>query len=189
MRYFWICCLLVSIWGAVCSGKTAALSAAVLESASSGVRLAISLAGPLCLWSGVSNIIQHSTLQEKLTNVLSPFLRYLFPSAWNNPAAKAALCGNITANLLGLGNAATPYGVRAVNIMSRRTNGRATDELCRFVVINTASIQLFPATIAAVRSSLGAAKPLDILPAVWITSMCALTAGLLAAKGLSKWSA
>ena len=187
MSRFWIGCLFFSILGAVSSGSTAALSAAILDGASSGIHLAISLAGPLCLWSGVSAVIQHTSIQQKMTVFFSPLLQRLFPAAWDNPIARDALCGNVTANLLGLGNAATPYGLRTVKAMAHDSHGQATDELCRLVVMNTASIQLFPTTVAAVRAGLGASAPFDILPAVWITSLCALTAGLLAGKGLSKW--
>jgi len=189
MSFFWVFCLLFSVFGAVFSSSTAALSEAALEGAASGIRLAVSLAGPLCLWSGVSNVIRHTGIQQILTRLLSPLLARLFPVAWSDSVARDSLSGNVTANLLGLGNAATPYGIRAVKAMASTANEQASDELCRFVVINTASIQLLPTTVAAVRAGLGAALPFDILPAVWITSICALTAGLLAAKGLSRWVA
>ena len=94
---------------------------------------------------------------------------------------------NVSANLLGLGNAATPAGVRAAQAMARELRGsKASDELCLLVVLNTASIQLLPVTIAAVREAAGAAVPFDILPAVWVTSLCSVTAGLLTGKCLSR---
>ena len=115
-----------------------------------------------------------------LSRLLRPGLRRLFPGSEADPELGAAICGNICANFLGLGNAATPMGIRAVQRMVHRP-GTATDEMCRLIVLNTASIQLIPATVAAVRGSLGAARPFDILPAVWITSLCSAGLGLAAA--------
>ena len=119
--------------------------------------------------------------------LFAPILKRLFPKTWADRAAREALCGNVSANLLGLGNAATPLGLRAVQRMALGCDGRANDELCRLVVMNTASIQLIPSTVAAVRSGLGSAAPFDILPAVWLTSLCSVSVGLLAAKVLSRW--
>ena len=99
-------------------------------------------------------------------------------------AAFGNLCGNFTANLLGLGNAATPMGIAAVEKMKQ--GDTATDEMCRLIVLNTASIQLLPTTVAAVRASLGAAQPFDILPAVWVTSLLSASAGVLAAWVMGK---
>ena len=105
----------------------------------------------------------------------------------------AALSANVSANLLGLGNAATPLGIRAATRMAQGCGGVASDELCRLVVLNTASIQLLPTTVAAVRSAHGCAAPPDILPSVWLSSLLSVTAGLLAARGMQalwrrKWS-
>ena len=105
------------------------------------------------------------------------------PGRIRYPEAAAALSGNLTANLLGLGNAATPLGLKAVQRMKQLSGSdRASNEMCRLIVMNTASVQLLPTTVAAVRSSLGAASPFDILPAVWVTSLCSVFLGLLAAK-------
>ena len=187
MTWIWTIFLLLSVLCAAATSQTAALSAAVLSGAGQGLTLTISLAGPLCLWSGVSRVMEESGLTARLSALVSPLLRRLFPDAWTNPAARDALCGNLAANLLGLGNAATPLGIRAVQQMAQGTGGQASDELCRLVVMNTASVQLIPATVAAVRAGLGSAAPFDLLPAVWITSLCSVSVGLLAAKALSRW--
>ena len=98
-----------------------------------------------------------------------------------------ALCGNVTANLLGLGSAATPLGVAAVRRMKLLSGGdEASDEMCLLIVMNTASIQLLPTTVASVRAGLGAAAPFDILPAVWLSSLLSVSTGILAAKGLGR---
>ena len=119
--------------------------------------------------------------------LLQPVLRRLFPHASRDAQTLDALSMNVSANLLGLGNAATPAGVRAAQAMAREIRGdAASDELCLLVVLNTASIQLLPVTIAAVREAAGAAVPFDILPAVWVTSLCSVTVGLLTGKGLAR---
>ena len=120
-----------------------------------------------------------------LSRLLMPLLGRIFPGGKKDPELAAAICGNVCANFLGLGNAATPLGIRAVGRMVCRP-GEATDEMCRLIVLNTASIQLIPATVAAVRGSLGAASPFDLLPAVWISSICSAGLGLAAAFLMGK---
>lgn len=186
MSWIWTFFLLLSLICACLTNQVSALSSAVLDGSGQAVRLILSLAGPLCLWSGLTRVISDIGLTEGLSRLLSPLLARLFPRAWSNSSAREALCGNLCANLLGLGNAATPLGIQAARQMADGTD-TASDELCRLVVLNTASLQLLPTTVAAVRASQGAAAPFDILPAVWLTSLCAVTVGLLAAKGLSRW--
>ena len=133
--------------------------------------------------------MEHSGLSEKLTHLLAPLLRRLFPRSFRDPAAAAALSGNFAANLLGLGNAATPMGVAAAQRMQALSGSEyASDELCRLVVLNTASVQLLPATVAALRAGLGAAKPMQILPAVWLSSLLSVGAGLGAAALMARGS-
>ena len=185
MTWIWTLFIGISLFCSILTGQIGALSAAILDGAKSGVTLAVTLAGPLCLWSGMLKLMEAAGWLDGLSRLLRPFLRLLYPAAWQDPIAREAICGNFSANLLGLGNAATPMGIRAVQQMA--AGDTATDELCRLVVMNTASIQLFPSTVAAVRSGLGAAAPFDILPAVWITSVCSVAMGLLAAKLLSRF--
>ena len=187
MAWIWTGFLGFSVLCAVLTGQTGALSGAALEGAGKAVTLAISLAGPLCLWSGVSHAADAIGLTNRLSRLTAPLLRQLFPTAWQDREVRSALCGNLSANLLGLGNAATPLGMQAVQGMYRLSGGTVSDEMCRLIVMNTASVQLIPATVAAVRAGLGAASPFDILPAVWITSVCSVTVGLLAAKAGSRW--
>lgn len=179
--------LCISIFSAVLTGQTAALTSAALDGATGAFTLMLSLAGPICLWSGFSRVMEQTGLTGRMARLCSPLLSRLFPDAWQDQTAREALCGNFTANLFGLGNAATPLGLRAVGQMAQHCGGTASDELCRLVVLNTASIQLLPTTVAALRAAQGAGAPLDILPAVWLTSLCAVTAGLAAARLLSKW--
>jgi len=180
----------ISILSAFCLGNGAQLSAAMAEGAQSGITLTVSMAGSLCLWSGIGKLMEHGGLTAALSSLIRPLLHKLFPSSRKDSALAGQLSANICANFLGLGNAATPMGIGAVKTMSRYTaSGTASDEMCRLVVLNTASIQLIPATVAAVRASLGSASPFDILPAVWITSLCSAGFGVAAAWFLGKvWS-
>lgn len=182
----WIFCILLGI-SCICSIFTdsgGALAAAIPEGAQAGITLAVSMAGSLCLWTGVGRLLEASGVAAVLSRLLSPLLHRVFPGTRTDSALAEALSGNICANFLGLGNAATPLGIRAVQRMVRGTT--ATDEMCRLVVLNTASIQLIPANVAAVRSSLGCATPFDILPAVWITSLCSAGLGVAAACLMGK---
>lgn len=176
----WTCFLLVSVLCGSFLGNMAQVSAASMEGASKAVTVVLSLAGPMCLWCGVGELLRRSGLRNKLSILLGPVLRRLFPTLSRDPDGFSALSANVTANLLGLGNAATPMGIAACQAMNDGT-GTATNEQCRLVVLNTASIQLLPTTVAALRAGLGCKTPLDILPAVLLTSLCAVSMGLLTA--------
>ena len=172
----------ISVVGAIALGRGAELAAAVPLGAQAGVTLAISMAGSLCLWSGVGAAMEQVGITNVLRKVLQPVLGRIFPSSRTDPAVANPLSANICANFLGLGNAATPMGIQAAKQLAGRSpSGVASDELCRLIVLNTASIQLIPATVASVRANLGCQMPYDILPAVWMTSLCSAGAGLIAA--------
>ena len=178
--------LLAVLWGAA-AGTLPAVSAAVTEGAQSAVTLCIGLAGALLLWSALMELLRQGGLLRELTRLLRPLLRRIYPAAFAAPEGGGdEIALNFTANLLGLGSAATPAGLRAAKAMARRSRGVATGELCALVVMNSASVQLLPATVAALRASLGAAQPFDILPCVWLTSLCSVCAGLGAAKLLGR---
>ena len=164
------------------SGSAAQAGSAVLEGAGAAVSFCISIGGAVCLWSAVAELLERSGAAAWLSRLLRPVLIRLFSASGEDKAVIAALSENVSANLLGLGNAATPAGIRAAKGMVRLGDTRARDELCLLVVLNTASIQLLPTTLAGVRASLGAADPFDILPTVWLTSLLSVLAGLLAAK-------
>lgn len=168
------------------TGQGRELAAAVPQGAQAGVTLALSIAGSLCLWSGVGKLMEKAGFTGFLSRLLKPLLNKLFPTSKTDPALAGSLSGNICANLLGLGNAATPMGIQAAQRLAEGAGGTAGDELCRLIVLNTASIQLIPATVAAVRTSLGSQTPFDILPAVWVTSFCSAGMGLLAAWCMGK---
>ena len=181
MSWVWTILLLGAVVCAGITGKGQELSAGVLQGAQSGVTLAISIAGSLCLWSGVGRLMEKIGLTQALAKLLKPVLHRLFPSTRGDKQLAGALSANVCANLLGLGNAATPPGIGAAKRLAAGSGGRASDELCRLIVLNTASIQLIPANVAAVRSGLGCKTPFDILPAVWVTSLCSAGMGLVMA--------
>ena len=168
------------------TGRMDAVSAAALEGASSAIELSLSMAGILCLWSGVMEILEQCGIAKGLGRLFRPVLRRLLPNAAKDEETLAALTANVSANLLGLGNAATPLGIRAARRMAAGCGGVASNELCMLVVLNTASIQLLPTTIASVRAAAGSASPFDILPAVWLSSLLSVIVGLTAAKLLSR---
>ena len=174
MSWIWTGMAVVSLIFAAWNGTMDAVGAAALEGAGAAVQLCIAMAGVLCLWSGVMEIMSRCGLSEKLAALLRPALRWLLPRASRDPETLAAVSANVSANLLGLGNAA------------RGTDGTADDELCRLVVLNTASLQLLPTTVAGVRAACGCRTPFDILPAVWLSSAISVTAGLLAARLLQR---
>lgn len=179
--------LTTSFFFAIITGKGAELAAAVPAGAQSGISLAISISGSICLWTGVGALMERNGMTDKLSTLLSPFLKRVFSSTKKDPALAKDLSANICANFLGLGNAATPMGIKAVKrLKSQQDPTVATDEMCRLIVLNTASIQLIPANVAAIRTSLGCSAPFDILPAVWVTSLCSAGVGVTAAWLMSK---
>ena len=187
MSYIFTGILLVSIMFSAITGRGSQLAAAVPTGADAGIKLAISMAGSICLWSGVGKLMERIGLTQVLSRLLHPLLIRLFPGTKTDPLLAGDLSANICANILGMGNAATPMGIRAVRRMVDPQRPRvATDQMCRLIVLNTASIQLIPVSVAAIRSGLGCATPFDILPAVWVTSLCSAALGLLAAIVLGK---
>jgi len=179
MSWIWLGIIAISMVFASISGSGSALAAAVPQGAQKGLELALSIGGSLCLWTGVGKLMEKAGITGMLSRLLQPLLHRLFPSTKTNVTLSKALSGNICANFLGLGNAATPLGVQAACELKDPTSpGLATDELCRLIVLNTASIQLIPSNVAAVRASAGSASPFDILPAVWITSLCSAGLGV-----------
>lgn len=186
MSYIWIGLLSASVVSALVTGQTAALSAAAVAGAQEGVTLSIGMAGAICLWSALMKAAAQAGLTEKLAVLLRPLLSRLFPETSRDSGAMAALTANLAANLLGLGNAATPLGIDAIRRMKTLSGGATSDEMCLLVVLNTASLQLIPSTVAALRASLGAARPFDILPAVWLSAAVSVSCGVLTAKLLAK---
>ena len=187
MSIVWTLFILISVLCSAWNGNMSHLSAAVSEGAQSAITLSISIAGSLCLWTGVGRLMERAGLTGMLSQFMRPLLHRSFPTSRNDPELENALSSNICSNLFGLGNAATPMGISAAKRL--RKDDTATDELCRLVVLNTASIQLIPTSVAAVRSALGAPEPFMIITAVWITSLFSAGTGLFSAWIFSRMRA
>ena len=173
---------MVSVLYGLWAGNGAAVAAGAVEGAAGAVELCLTMAGIMCLWMGVMEVMKRSGLAELLSRLLRPVLCRLYPDFKRDRETMDAVSANVSANLLGLGNAATPLGIQAARRMARKTPGVASDSLCMLVVCNTASIQLIPTTVASVRLAAGCAAPFDILPAVWLASAVSVAVGILAAK-------
>lgn len=182
MTILWTGMVVLSILCGLATGQSAQVAAAAVEGTQAAVELCLSIAGMLCLWTGVMEVMRRSGLAEKLSRLLRPMLRLLFPQVARDRETMDSIAANVSANLLGLGNAATPLGLEAARRMSRYSPGVASDALCMLVVCNTASIQLIPTTVATVRAGAGSAAPFDILPAVWLASGLSVGVGVLACK-------
>ena len=187
MSWIWTGILAVSLIFAASDGRGSELAAAIPKGAQAGITLAISMAGSICLWTGVGKLMDRAGMTQMLSDLLRPILKRVFPSTQKDSELGKTLSANICANFLGLGNAATPMGIQSVQRMiDPKRPTLATDEMCRLIVLNTASIQLIPANVAAVRASLGCNAPFDILPAVWVTSICSAGLGMIAAWLMGK---
>lgn len=186
MTYLWTAMIGISILCGACTGRLTEVGAAAAQGAQGAVELTIAMAGMMCLWTGVMEVMRQNGMLAGLRKLLAPLLRRLFTGFRNDRHVMELIAANVSANLLGLGNAATPLGIQATEAMARRTPGRANDDLCLLVVCNTASIQLIPTTVAAVRSAAGCSTPFDILPAVWLASAVSVAAGVVSAKLLRR---
>lgn len=184
----WLIIFSLSLLFAAIGGSFSAVSDAVFRGGSKAVELAITLTGIVCFWSGIMEAARQSGVTEAVSVLLRPLTRTLFPSLKKGSKALEYIVMNITANLLGLGNAATPFGIMAIKELDRENNylPYASDAMCMFVVINTAAPQLLPTTIIGLRSAAGAAAPYEITVPIWITSLCSLTAGIICARIMEK---
>ncbi|MBR5479247.1 MAG: spore maturation protein A [Clostridia bacterium] len=188
MGKLWVCMLVLSFFCAILFGKTSELSSSVLGGAEASVELCISISGLILLWSGVMEIMKKSGLMDKIAKIITPVIGFLFPKAKKDKQIMADISANVSANLLGLGNAATPPGIRAAEGLHRLSGkNSASDDMCMLVVINTASLQLIPTTIGAIRASCGASVPFDIIPAIWVASIISLVAGVFSAKLMARF--
>lgn len=186
MGAIWTSMVVISIFFACANGTASELGNAALEGAEASLEFCISVGGAICLWCGVMELMKRCGLSATLGRILRPPLKRLFPESAGREEIMEPLAANVSANLLGLGNAATPMGIRAAKGMAKLSGGNASDELCRLVVLNTASIQLVPTTVAAIRASCGSQTPFDILPSVWISSTLSVVCGLCAAAMFSR---
>ncbi len=190
LNYIWCGMIVVSFITAIFTGRIEAVANGAMEGAASAVDTCAGLLGTMCLWTGVAKIAEKSGLVEVFARILRPVTKIIFPKLKPNSAAMRAIVMNMVANILGMGNAATPLGISAMKELDRINLGRgsASDEMCMFVVINTASIQLIPATVISLRQMYNSQSPAEIVVPVWICSVLAVTVGVTAAKIFQKRS-
>ncbi len=184
MNYIWGIMMIISVLCALATGKINELSSSVLSGANDAVSLVISILGMMAFWTGIMKVAEKSGITDLLAKLFSPVVKFLFPEhSANSPAAKA-ICMNITANLLGLGNAATPFGIKAMQEMQKHNKkpNSATNSMAMFIVVNTASLQLIPTFLCTLRQKHGSDNPLDIIFILWLTSIIALIVGVIVAK-------
>ncbi|MBQ8000804.1 MAG: spore maturation protein A [Ruminococcus sp.] len=184
MNYIWAGMIIISLVFALITGNTAQLSDALISGADDAIQLLLGILGIMCFWLGLMEIAKRAGLTDLLAKMFSPILRPLFPNVPKNSEAMRYMSLNLSANLLGLGNAATPFGLEAMKELQKLNpiRDRATDAQLMFVVLNTASIQLLPTTLCAYRATYGSERPFEIIHCVWITSVIALLAGIIVAK-------
>lgn len=188
MNYIWGGMILLSLVVSVFTGRVEQTAAAATSGASSAIECCISLLGIMCLWTGLAKIGEKSGIINFLSRLLRPITKILFPNVKSDSPAMRAIVMNLVANLMGMGNAATPLGINAIKELHKLNNYRssASNDMCMFIVINTASIQLLPTTLISMRQSFGSADSGEVIVPVWIVSIAAVTVGIIITKILEK---
>ncbi len=188
MNYIWGAMVVFSFIAAVFSGNMQTLSDSVVTSGQDAINLILKLTGMMCLWGGIMKIAEKSELTLVISKMLSPLFSVLYRNVDRKSKTAEAMSMNITANLLGLGNAATPLGLEAMRRMQEANpdKTKATDDMIVFVVMNSAAMRLIPTTVATLRTQFGSASPMEIMPATWVSTILSLTAGVLTAKIISR---
>lgn len=188
LNIIWPIFIIISVIYALIAGNIQHVSNEIFDSATSAVELTLTFFGTICLWNGLMEIAKNTSLINKLTKSLKPFVHFLFPELKNNKQAQEEISMNMVANLLGLGNAATPLGLKAMQTMQKENSEKETltNSMAMFIVINTASMQLIPTNVIAIRSSLGSQEPSNIILQVWIATVIAATVGIISTKILMK---
>lgn len=188
LNKIWPFFIIISFIYALLKLRMPELNESIFNSCSQTVEMILSFLGIMCMWNGIMQIIKETTLIDKIKKILRPFMRFLFPKLNIKSKAYEEMTMNIVANLLGLGNAATPIGLKAMQTLQEENPDKEnlSDTMIMFLVLNTASIQIIPTTIIAIRSSLGSSNPAKIIIPVWISTIVAASAGILTVKLLSK---
>ncbi|AEY64461.1 nucleoside recognition domain-containing protein [Clostridium sp. BNL1100] len=187
LNYIWIGLLMIGFAFGIVNGRLDDVTKAAMDSAQTAITVCVGLLGVMCLWTGLMKIAEKSGLIRIIGRAVRPVLRFLFPEIPKDHPALGAIVMNLVANFLGLGNAATPLGLKAMKELQsiNKDKKTATNAMCMFLVLNTAAIQLVPANIIALRTSEGSKKPAEIIICIWIASVCATIMGIIAAKMLS----
>lgn len=190
LNLVWPIFIILSFSYAIFSGNLNTLNSSIFDSVESAVNLSITMLGTICLWSGIINIANHTKIIHFLNRLLKPIIKFLFPEIKNNKQVQNEISMNMVANILGLGNAATPLGLKAMETLQKENKNKdeLSNSMIMLIVVNTASIQIIPTTIIAIRSSLGSQNPTAIIFPVWIATICAGITGITVTKLLIKYS-
>lgn len=188
LNKIWPLFIIVAFAFAIYTGNISNVNTAIFSSAEQTVSLCITLLGTMCLWNGIMNIAIKTSLISKLTKFMKPFINFLFPDLKNDKKVSEQVSMNIIANILGLGNASTPLGLKAISSMQEKNTNKKTltNSMAMFILINTASLQIIPTTVIAIRSSLGSTEPSKIILAVWVATIAAFVTAIFFGKILSK---
>lgn len=184
LNIIWPIFIIISFVYAIFMGNVDSINNSIFESTESAVNLSITLLGTICLWNGIMEIASRTKVIDKLTKLLSPVVKFLFPDLKNDINIQRQISMNMIANILGLGNAATPLGIKAMKSMQKNNNQKEklTNSMAMFIVLNTASLQIIPTTVIAIRSSLGSSNPTQIIFPVWIATIVAAIVGIFVTK-------
>ena len=188
LNKIWPFFIIISFIYAIYSGNIFNVNNAIFESAEQTVNLCLTMFGTLCLWNGIMKIAIQTSLTQKLTKFLKPLISFIFPDIKNDEKIRNEISMNMVANILGLGNASTPLGLKAMDSMQKENKDKTklTDSMAMFILINTASLQIIPTTVISIRNSLGSENPTKIILAVWIASIAAFTTAIISGKILIK---
>lgn len=188
LNIIWPIFIIISFIYAILNGRVAEVNNSIFESTKLAVELSISLLGTICLWNGIMQIASKTNIVKHLSKLLNPIMKKLFPDINKEEKVHEEITMNMIANIMGLGNAATPLGLKAMKSMQKKNKekNRLSNSMAMFIVINTASIQLIPTTVIAIRSSLGSSNPTAMIIPVWIATICAAIAAIVSAKVLMK---
>ena len=190
LNLIWPVFIIISFSYAIFSGNVEILNKSIFESVEDAVKLGITMLGTMCLWTGIINIASNTNIIKTINRLLKPIINFLFPEIKNNEKVKNEISMNMIANILGLGNAATPLGLKAMQTLQKdnKEKEKLSNSMIMLIVINTASIQIIPTTIIAIRSSLGSHNPTAIIFPVWVATICAGVVAIIITKILIKYS-
>ena len=181
--------IVVSYFFALCTGNMEKVNNSIFSSVSDVITLTLTLIGNMCLWCGIMNIVKNTKIIDILKKILAPILRWLFPDDKNNKEIMEDVSINMVSNMLGIGNAATPAGLRAMEEMQQHNpdKNKITNSMATLIVLNTSSIQIIPTTVIAIRSSLNSHNPTEIIIPIWISTIAGTAVGILINKLILKY--
>ena len=184
LNILWPLFIIISFIYAFLFGNIDSVNSSIFESTKDAVQLSITLLGTICLWSGIMEIASKTSLIDKITKLLYPLIRFLFPEIRKEEKVNKEISMNLIANILGLGNAATPIGLKVMKSLEKQNEKKDTisNSMAMFIILNTASLQLIPTTVLAIRNSLETQNPTKIIFPVWFATLCAAITAVIITK-------